>query len=159
MGRRPARSKPRIRLLIMSYRTNALCTLWSGACLLLTLGGCQSTETLLDVDLHGEWQVNRIDGQTVSVNTGYLAFTEDGRVLGNTGCNLFAGSYVFANQRLRLSPVGSTRRLCTEPAANQQEQTFLRALGSIQSVRISDDTLLLQDASGQNLIQAHRRDQ
>jgi heat shock protein HslJ len=75
-------------------------------------------------------------------------FAEDGSVSGNTGCNLYRGSYSVAGSTITLSQLINTRRACIQPELNEQEQAFLRALEASASYELVGDRLTLSDAAG-----------
>ena len=54
----------------------------------------------------------------------------EARANGNTGCNLYNGPYAQNGDALDFGPLVSTRRACTDEAANRQETAFLQALGA-----------------------------
>jgi heat shock protein HslJ len=65
-----------------------------------------------------------------------LAFSDDGRVSGNAGCNAYFGQYVWgADGTLSVSGLGSTKMLCHEEGVMQQEQDFLAALSQAGDTR------------------------
>jgi heat shock protein HslJ len=80
------------------------------------------------------WTLTELDGRPpvpapAAVPT--LQFdAREARANGNTGCNLYNGPYAQDGDALRLGPLASTRRACTDDAANRQETAFLQALGS-----------------------------
>jgi putative lipoprotein len=125
---------------------------------LAALAGCQSLRPVLEVDLHGEWQVQAIDRAPLHrSNNAYVAFTEDGRILGSTGCNLLAGSYRLQRGKLTLSPLGTTRRACAETPLAAEEQQLLQALASVRGVRRKGEQLLLTDAEDEVRISTRPR--
>lgn len=70
------------------------------------------------------------------------------RAGGNTGCNHFGGGYELSGQSLRFSELVSTRRACTDPAMNEQEAAYVRALDETRTWRVDGNTLVLSGASG-----------
>lgn len=75
-------------------------------------------------------------------------FGDDGRVTGDTGCNLYSGPYTLAGPSLNLGPLISTRRACASEAANTQEHAFLTALAATTTFELVGDRLTLRDDSG-----------
>jgi heat shock protein HslJ/uncharacterized lipoprotein NlpE involved in copper resistance len=67
---------------------------------------------------------------------------------GSTGCNTFLGSYEQAGDALRLHPLASTLRACTDPRMNRQESAFLKALGETRTWGVTGDTLVLSGQEG-----------
>ena len=70
------------------------------------------------------------------------------KVAGNAGCYRFFGSYALAGDSLRMGPLASTRRACANPALNEQETGYLRALDETRTWNIVQDTLTIGGASG-----------
>jgi heat shock protein HslJ len=75
-------------------------------------------------------------------------FGTDGRVSGDTGCNMYAGPYSIAGSGISLGPLISTRRACLSDAANAQEQQFLKALEASTAFELMGDRLTLRNDSG-----------
>ena len=73
-----------------------------------------------------------------------LTLGEDGRVAGVGDCNRFFGPYsYYADGRIDISNLGSTRMLCPNQALEDQ---YFRALQNATSFKIDGDFLLLTDA-------------
>ena len=83
-------------------------------------------------------------------------FGTDGRVSGNTGCNMFSGPFTVSGSSLTIGNLISTRRACLSDAANQQETAFLSALGNVTEYRLTGDRLTLVDASGARQVELVR---
>lgn len=100
------------------------------------------------------WEVTGInDGRqvVVSVQTGTrltLAFDTQGRVSGSAGCNRFTARFEVGPGTVRIVAPDTTRMACLEPGTMAQEQTFLRALEAVCTVRIEGDQLELRDGDG-----------
>ena len=62
---------------------------------------------------------------TQGVDTAFVIFTENYRMSGNLGCNLFFGNFNFGKKRMKLDYVGSTKRLCIDMSLEEQ---FSRAM-------------------------------
>jgi heat shock protein HslJ len=75
-------------------------------------------------------------------------FGDDGRVSGDTGCNMYSGAYTVSGPTMSIGPLISTRRACLSEAANAQEQAFLAALGATMTFEMQGATLTLRDDSG-----------
>jgi len=93
--------------------------------------------------LLGAWLLEDLVGRGVMdmVQT-TIEFDADGRVFGDGGCNRYTGSYVFEDGRLSLGPIAGTKKMCPE-AIMDQEDRFLRVLGSINDVSIDGPFLYL----------------
>jgi heat shock protein HslJ len=61
---------------------------------------------------------------------------------GHTGCNRLMGRFVQRGTLLTLSPLGTTRAACAEPAM-KQEQAVLKMLREIDGYRVENRTLSL----------------
>ena len=86
-----------------------------------------------------------ITGTTIT-----LKFGSDGRARGSGGCNSFSGNYSVSGNKVSFSPVISTRRACVNAEMNQQEQRFLRALGSAETFKLSGISLVIFHDDGRN---------
>jgi heat shock protein HslJ len=100
------------------------------------------------------WTVTNVNNgrqAVVGVVTGSvltIAFDEVGRAHGTTGCNQFTAAYTTEGNALRFSKVATTRRACADPALDEQEKAFLRAIESVTSIRFEGDRLDLLDRDG-----------
>lgn len=107
------------------------------------------TGTQLSALTSSVWQVEDIDERGIidrSMIT--LAFTDDGRVAGSTGCNRYAGQAYLDGDVVTVSAVRSTRRACP-PSLMEQEQRFLAALGAAaRHERDEVGRLLIYDGAG-----------
>lgn len=103
----------------------------------------------------GRWDVISVlyDDAIRSAITGTeltAAFGADGRVSGSGGCNTFSGPYRAGGARLRIGPLGSTRKACREPeGAAAQEAGYLAALQSAVRFEQVGPQLTLFNAKGQ----------
>jgi heat shock protein HslJ len=84
----------------------------------------------------------------VSDSTVTMAFDNEGRVSGTTGCNRYTAAYHAEGDTLRFSSVAATRMACADPAVDEQEQAFLRALESVATLSFEGDRLDMRDADG-----------
>jgi heat shock protein HslJ len=75
-------------------------------------------------------------------------FGDDGRVNGDTGCNMYFGPYSVVGSSITFGPLATTRRACLSDAANAQEQEFLAALGASSTYELVGDRLTLRDDGG-----------
>jgi heat shock protein HslJ len=87
--------------------------------------------------------VGLVPGSTIT-----MAFDSEGRVSGSTGCNQYSGSYGGEGDALRLSQVATTLRACADPAIDEQEQAFLRAVESVRTMRFEGNMLELRREDG-----------
>jgi hypothetical protein len=71
-----------------------------------------------------------------------IAFLEDGRVGGSSGCNQYTGTYeIQGGHSLSFGPLASTRRLCPPPLM-ALEQLTLQTLESVEGVYVRGGTTL-----------------
>lgn len=87
--------------------------------------------------------VGMVSGSTVT-----MAFDNAGRVSGTAGCNRFNAAYKADGDTLRFSSVAATRMACADPAVDEQEQAFLRALESVATLGFEGDRLVLRQKDG-----------
>ncbi len=77
-----------------------------------------------------------------------LAFDDKARISGSAGCNRFMGSYSSSGGTLQLKPAATTRMACTDELIAEQEAAFLKALGTVNALRMEADRLELRTATG-----------
>jgi heat shock protein HslJ len=65
-------------------------------------------------------------------------FGSDGTVAGSAGCNNYNGTVVVSGNELSVSPLASTRMMCTKPVM-LQEQAYLDALQAARTYQITPD--------------------
>ncbi len=89
------------------------------------------------------WTGVRIAGdripKSIEIN---LTFDTDGRLNGSSGCNRYFASYTLDGQKLVISQVGGTRRMCPE-LEMLAERRFLDALEKIEGWAMREDELVL----------------
>jgi len=98
--------------------------------------------------LAGGWNVTGIyTGDAISSPVAGSALTLEfagDRASGNSGCNTFDGDYTLSRvDRIELGPFRSTLRACVDPAVNDQEQQYLRALELAVTYRVTGSQLTL----------------
>jgi len=88
-------------------------------------------------EMAGEWNVVKINGETVAVtdNSPFLSFDAvQGRVHGRTGVNIVNGSYTLEGNKLHLDGLGTT--MMAGPEEDMQlEQKFLGAINDVVAVK------------------------
>lgn len=95
-----------------------------------------------------KWELTSLNGAAPVKGTSLtLFFGNDDKANGNAGCNNFSGTYKVSGSSLAFSQMVSTMMACA-PAVNDQEQSFLQALGDTKSFESSADKLTLKDGSG-----------
>ena len=84
------------------------------------------------------WVLGDLPGQVLADVRPTIAFSGDGTVTGNAGCNTFNGTYTAEGSDLTFSPLATTRMAC-EGAADTIEQAFLPALQATSAYEITSD--------------------
>jgi heat shock protein HslJ len=77
-------------------------------------------------------------------------FADDGVLSGNSGCNTYAATYTTQDDRMTITPPGSTMMAC--PSGMQVEAAFLEALPQVQTYTITGRTLSLSYNDGQSAL-------
>jgi heat shock protein HslJ len=96
-----------------------------------------------------------LDGQTdlKSKDAAFIVFDEKkGSAGGNTGCNVFGGSYKAQGDKLSITDVISTMRACVEDVRMDTERTFLEGLRKTTRFEMRDDQLFLYDEKDKLLL-------
>ena len=95
------------------------------------------------------WKLTKLNGQSALLGAGQrelhmVLATEGNRVRGFSGCNQFTGTYELNNNLLQFGPLAATMMACLE--GMEQEQQFLKALGSTNRFTIKGESLTLYNA-------------
>lgn len=119
-----------------------------------TLKGCGGDSKSL---LTGaEWQVQKIDNEKVIGEARItLHFTDDGKLHGRTGCNLYNGGYQMTGEGISIRALSQTRMTCT-PSIMKQEQTLLNVLQTVERFRIDDAGALVLEVADNRTLKAQR---
>ncbi|WP_158678858.1 META domain-containing protein [Pseudoalteromonas sp. T1lg75] len=88
------------------------------------------------------WYLTSIDGQAVATDNTYVGFIDALQLNGHTGCNDFFASTAVEEQRLQVSGLGMTYRVC-EGEAQSNEQALLSTLKSSPLLQMENETLTL----------------
>jgi heat shock protein HslJ len=108
--------------------------------------------------LTGTWMLDSIaNGSTVSTlvkGTSITAlFAKDGNLTGSAGCNDYFATYKTTGDALSLTPIGTTRKFCAEPAGvMDQEILYISQLQNTTSFTIKDNILTMMDAKRKGLL-------
>lgn len=103
-----------------------------------------------------EWRVKSIEGEEVIDESRItLHFTEDGRVHGRTGCNLYNGGYQLTGDGLSIDNLSQTRMACA-PSVMKQEQAVLEVLQAVERFRIDDAGVLVLEGIDNQILEAYR---
>lgn len=77
-----------------------------------------------------------------------MRFSDEGSVIGFTGCNRFTGTADIQEAAISFSPMKATRRGCSRPLLSQEKSVF-NALSNARSFALETrHTLLLLDEEG-----------
>ena len=126
--------------------------IWPGE----TCGAPKSTSSLRDT----YWKLTRIGDKPVILaekqREPHLVFrSESSRVTGFSGCNNMSGGYNTDGKGMTLTGLISTRMACVQ--GMDTEASFLKALGSVSTWKISGQHLELYDAGGAMLARFEAR--
>jgi putative lipoprotein len=113
--------------------------------MLLVLPACMITDRQGTTELPGtSWTLVDLDGaEPVEGAVPTLAFGDDSTVSGNASCNSYSGEVTIDGSELSFGPLATTRMMCADPAAADQETAFLLALESVESYTIDSDGRLV----------------
>lgn len=130
-------------------------------CLSLLDGAGNTIMTLMHQDfdfLNGTWAVRQIEGIDIDNPDIQLVFDmAEGRVHGNTGCNVLNGSVdtdMEAANSLSFHTLATTRMACPEP--NYQTQLIVALEDASQAKPLSQNQTLLLDSSGHTVMVLER---
>ena len=97
----------------------------------IALTACTAVTSTQNADLAGR-SLMWADGATEECEVPpSIKFGADGKVSGNAGCNLLVGGWTLQGDKLDLSQLGSTRRMCG-PELMKMEDAFLSNLGKTE---------------------------
>jgi heat shock protein HslJ len=81
-----------------------------------------------------------------------LRFGDDGRLVGDTGCNAFDADYELEGDRLRVGPIGRTDQFCDEGLMAQEEQILAVLGGGEVGLAVDGPSLTLTAPDGRALV-------
>ncbi len=122
-----------------------------------TLTACNTSSALPSPEkLPGSWVVSSIQGKAVIINSkARLVFTEGNKLTGSASCNSISTSYSTQNNSLKISPIATTRKMCS-PLLMEQEAILLQSLSKVKRFQVQDDELSLFDQQGSLQLKAKR---
>lgn len=95
--------------------------------------------------------VSTLGGSTVT-----MAFAADGKVAGSAGCNQYTTHYEAEGSTFRFGAPAATRRMCPGADVMEQEQSFLKALAAVRTLRVEGSRLEFRDEQGALQVTATR---
>lgn len=104
----------------------------------------------------GEWRLESYNFQKkiaypIDKNSITLNIHEDGKLGGNSGCNVYGGSYSTVEGELSINGIISTMMACEKPSM-QFEQTFFRTLEGAKKFERSHGKLTITDPKTANFL-------
>ena len=119
----------------------------------LALASCGS-----NINLEGKWEIATLNGEQVkAIETNpFIEFnTEEGKVHGNTGCNIMNGSYTQEGSKLTFGNMATTMMAGPDM---ELEREVLDAIGKTASVKPgSEGTLRVFDAEGNQIMDLKKK--
>ncbi|TKB44399.1 META domain-containing protein [Thalassotalea mangrovi] len=102
------------------------------------------------------WQLTEIEGKRVNINvredqSNLQIDEQESRIAGNSGCNLFSGSYQVDGEQITLGPLISSRMACVEEVM-KLEQDYLGALQKVKSFQRDKQHLTLLDEQNNEVL-------
>jgi heat shock protein HslJ len=85
-----------------------------------------------------------------------MSFARDGKVAGSAGCNNYTTTFQEGGGALTFMAAAATRRMCATPGVMEQEQSFLKALESVATMRMEGDDLELRTKDGALAVELRR---
>ena len=103
----------------------------------------------------GDWKLTELVGTFIPrISKAMLSFLsgEKNTVAGNAGCNRITGSFELPMMnKIKFSPLATTRMACSDEKVTATEAKFLAALGKVNTWTIADNKLTLSDSSSNEL--------
>lgn len=140
---------------MMLWRLRCVTILWL---LLLALIACARPATIPSL-AETEWVLTSLQGRAPLAGTRITLQFTDEHASGYAGCNHYGGEYMLPRQgKIEFGMMEQTVMLCGAPeVVMDQESAYMDALRRATAYRIGDDTLELQDGSGETLLTYVRR--
>ncbi|HTQ97261.1 MAG TPA: META domain-containing protein [Candidatus Acidoferrum sp.] len=95
-----------------------------------------------------EWVLRDLAGTpALATPQATLQFLEGGHVAGNGSCNRFTGSVEISGASLKFGPLASTRMACMDNGVSDQEDRYLKVLGTATRYALDNGDLLIYSDS------------
>ncbi len=104
----------------------------------------------------GEWRLEAYNfmqkiAYPINENEITMNIHEDGKLGGQSGCNVYGGSYSVDDGKLKIGDIISTMMACEEPSM-KFEQTFFKTLEGATKFDVDDDKLTITDKKTANFL-------
>ncbi len=118
----------------------------------ILLFSCSSSKKLTTSNQLPEkyWKLIEIRGQKVTSENylkepHFILKAKDNRIVGNSGCNSFSGTYELTPEtnRIAIYNIAMTRMACIKPTV---EEAFIKVLETADNYTVKNDTLQLNKA-------------
>lgn len=96
------------------------------------------------------WTLVSADGKPAA-GKAWISFGQEGRVLGNSGCNIFRGSAKIGEGSVEIAPLAATKRACRDETVSAQEALLFSLLRGKLDYRLDSDGLVLVARGGAKL--------
>ncbi|PMG48993.1 META domain-containing protein [Shewanella sp. 10N.286.52.B9] len=134
--------------------------LLGACCIIFGLSACQSAPPPVEqVNLLGSWHIETaLSNPVIDNSPAQITFAEEGKLSGNNSCNRFFGDYSQQQDKLSLTPAGTTRMACVE-VLMQQEQSIMKAMTLVTNIKqAKSGKLLLKSQDGTTLLVLAKQD-
>jgi heat shock protein HslJ len=107
-----------------------------------------------------EWLLTWLQGQPVLPGTRITSSFQDGQARGFAGCNSYGGRYEATQEgTLSIPEMAITAMACLSPeGVMDQEQVYVRALGSAATYLVANGHLEIENAAGETVLVFARRE-
>jgi heat shock protein HslJ len=110
-------------------------------CSAIAFGGTMTGEIRLE---DKKWVLETLNGKPVEGTKPFISFDAGKQSAGgDTGCNVFGGSYAVSGDTIRIFDTISTMRACIEDDRMDVERKFMEALQNANRFEIKNGKLLL----------------
>ena len=132
------------------HRTTRVAALLVPA-LIVALGACGEDSDSEAVDVEGvELQLVELTGMPIPAAANPTLLLEEGAASGDAGCNRFTGEYTLDGESIEFGPFAVTLMAC-EPAIDEFERAYLAALGTADTIEVTDDAVVISTGADNQL--------
>lgn len=105
--------------------------------------GCASSRQLPEKQIiplkNTRWEIFSINKNIIDSSSIYIILKENGKLIGNAGCNSMGGLYIEEGTSIIFSQIISTKMYCSKI---EQENLFLKALPLVDTYFIKNNELI-----------------